>query len=529
MIFHFCIGLDELTAYLEKHMCHLDYSWAVLNLMSQLKPDQYIMRKNGLAKCSDHMENVRLKRFANTDIYNAMCRWDQDTVDGNDKKLSAEQRKLVDTFLRSAQLKGLHLEEDAARTLELVRTLKEQQVKFSQNVITAGSRFQHILLNPEYASKLPHYLRSNSKDGRSVRLTLEPTIYNHFLKHCDDERERWNVWYANVNKASMVVSKENSNNVLIEEIRESKRNLAKLLGFENYIECVLQDKMADSPSTIKRFVENLHQFSRETYNSDLQSLLRFAENCKTFKSNYLNLWDIPYFVNLTKEYEFRTENVQLYFPFEKVLDGIFEFLSKRFNVEVILDETENQLAWSPNVRLFRLVYQNQVLGSFYLDPYANVRQTQVHQITNRCDSQQLKPLSALLMNFQLPVSGEKTLLSFEDVVVLFRTVSYIALKKLSDRFLIFRFVCKQFGYLLQQNLTQMPYLELSGLNLLEKDAIMLNSEFFSLFPVHCYETLSSCSEHVVSKQPLPLEVHEQLKECKFLGFEPQSLFFVVTN
>jgi Zn-dependent oligopeptidase len=411
---------DEIVNYLETYISQLDYEWALLYLMSNVQPESYAMRKNGLSQCLKHLEGTRRKRFQHSKLYDLLCEWDAKI--GGTASDSAK-RAWIDQYLKQAQLNGLHLKADRSKTDSLIDSIQAKESKFVDNVAASASSFSRTVLDPELATQLPYNLRLANKDGRSVTVTLEPTLLKHFLTHCGDDRERSNVWHANNVKASMGSDKRFANNILIDEIRFDKRRLANMLGFETHVDCALQDKMATSIGTVNRFVDELHKSTREAYNNDLQSLLRFASDCKEFTGNYLNLWDIPYFVNLTKQYEFRVEHVRSYFPLPSVLNGLFRLLNDRFGIQVLCDEKQSGTGWSSHVQLYRLVHHNEILGSFYLDPYANVRQVQVHQIATRCDSQQTKPISAVLLNFEAPLSQQKTLLDFEDVVLLFRTVS----------------------------------------------------------------------------------------------------------
>lgn len=415
----FVTEFDEIANFLEKYISQLDYEWALLYLMTNLQPSSYALRKNGLTRCMAHLEETREKRFKNRPLYDLLSSLDRELSSSN-----AAKRNWIDMYLRKAQLNGLHLKGGhRTKAASLIESIRQRENKFRDNVNTSAGAFRRNVLDPEMAKQLPHNLRAATKDGRSIEVTLEPTLFQFFLAHSANERERWNVWHANNVVASMRTDLKRSNNVLIDEIRFDKRQLAQLLDFDNHVEVALQDKMATSIQTVTRFVQQLHQSTRETFNNDLQSLLRFASDCKEFTSNYMNLWDIPYFVNLTKQYEFRVEQVSSYFPLPTVLSGIFRLLANRFGIQVICDESGNRSAWSPHVQLYRLVHGDQVLGSFFLDPYANVKQVQFHQITGRCASTESKPISALLLNFQAPISGQKTLLDFEDVILLFRTVS----------------------------------------------------------------------------------------------------------
>ena len=62
------------------------------------------------------------------------------------------------------------------------------------------------------------------------------------------------------------------------------------------------------------------------------------------------------------------EELRDYFPLPNVVSGIFKLVSNLFGVKVE-EVTKEVKAWSPEVKLFRVVDGQKELGHFFFDPY----------------------------------------------------------------------------------------------------------------------------------------------------------------
>lgn len=136
------------------------------------------------------------------------------------------------------------------------------------------------------------------------------------------------------------------------------------------------------------------------------------------------------------ESEFRS-----YFPLPTVLSGLFEHIETLFNVKIV--ENKKADIWHKDVRFFDLfdlkVSSEVPIANFYLDPYA--RSTDkfrkerdsgwVSMIKSKSKIGNSTPLIAMIFNFLPPTDDKPSLLSLEDVRILFQKV-FIALFPISN-------------------------------------------------------------------------------------------------
>lgn len=121
-----------------------------------------------------------------------------------------------------------------------------------------------------------------------------------------------------------------------------------------------------------------------------------------------------------------------YFPLPIVLAGLFEHIEALFNVKIV--ENKNADIWHKDVRFFDVfdLSESSVapVANFYLDPYARgtdkFRKEResgwVSTIKSKSKINDSAPLIAMIFNFSPPINDKPSLLSFEDVKILFQKV-----------------------------------------------------------------------------------------------------------
>ena len=70
---------------------------------------------------------------------------------------------------------------------------------------------------------------------------------------------------------------DNSDNVL--KIANLRLEIAKMLGFSNFAEMILGDRMADTPEKVESFLEELYLASKPAAFRDFENIRNFADDC----------------------------------------------------------------------------------------------------------------------------------------------------------------------------------------------------------------------------------------------------------
>lgn len=416
----------------------------------------------------------------------------------NDNQLTEAQQRLLDKYLLESRLNGVELS-DKNRTIlnETMHNLKQEQTRFKDKLELSINRFVHKIVDYNVVREFPgELLQSLAVDPQNAskgpwNLQLQPNVYHSFMEHCQDRQLRWNIWTANMLKASGFADRTLTNSVHIEEIRHSRRAQAKLLGFETFAEMSMKTKMAGSVENCQTMIGNLLDAARSAQERELADLQQFAG--RNGLSGRLEPFDVPYWrrKQLRGVHKFDEESIREYLPLPKVLTGLFALVESLFHIKIC--ERSDVKTWHEDVKFYDVFDlaapdTGTPIAGFYLDLYSR-EDTKIAMkgtagwhigIRNRCGQTNTCPLSALIFNFSIPLYGKPSLLSLGDVKKLFT----------------------EFGHALQHLLTRVEYSELAGLSNVEWDAVGVCGNVL-VHILHHPMTLKTISGHYSSGEQMP--------------------------
>jgi oligopeptidase A len=419
--------------------------------------------------------------------------------------LSPTRQKIIENAIRDFRLGGAELPESSKqRFAEIQEQQAALSTRFSENVLDATNAYELIITDPARLAGLPedvqHMARASAeKEGKEGwRFTLHFPSYFPILQYADDRSLRETIYRANATKASELgghAEWDNSKNIL--EILQLRDEEAKLLGYTNFAEVSLVSKMASSPAQVIQFLEDLAQRARPFAENDLAELRQFARS--DLGLDGLEAWDMTYASEKLREqrYAFSEQEVKMYFPEHKVVDGLFRLIQNMFGVEI---KTDVGPVWHSDVRFFRIEKRGQLIGQFYLDLYARSGKRGGAGMDDARGRKNLAgdvqtPIAYLTCNFTEPavVDGVKKPAYFthDEVITLFH----------------------EFGHGLHHMLTVVDELGVSGISGVEWDAVELPSQFMENF---CWEweVLQHMTAHADSGSPLPRSLYDKMIAAK---------------
>jgi oligopeptidase A len=334
---------------------------------------------------------------------------------------------------------------------------------------------------------------AEGKDGHKI--TLHFPSYFPVLQYATHRPLREKLYRAYVTRASELDAPERDNSALMTELLQLRQEEARLLGYANYAEVSLATKMARSPTEVMQFLRDLSSKARPAAERDWAELKDFAQAALGLTD--LQSWDIPFASEKLKEarYAFSEQEVKAYFPLPTVLKGLFGIIERLFDVAI---SPASAPVWHEAVQFFRIERAGQLIGEFYLDPYARPGKSpgawmdDVRSRWVRADVGHLQtPVANLICNFAAPVGDKPSLLTHDDVITLFH----------------------EFGHGLHHLLTQVDDLGISGISGVEWDAVELPSQFMENF---CWEweVLNTLTAHVDSGEPMPRALYDKMLAAK---------------
>lgn len=414
------------------------------------------------------------------------------------------QKKLITDAIRDFELSGVSLSDaKKAEYQRLVQAASELYTTFANNVLDATQAFHlHIEEASELAgipeSALALYRQfANQHEVSGYWLTLDFPSYYPALTYADNRELREKLFYAYNTRASELGPNagEFDNTEVISAIMAIRADLAELLGFADYTELSLANKMAKNANEVIGFLDDLVKQAKPQGEKEFAELKQYAKDKLGLPE--LAPWDIAYAAEKLKQdkYAISQEQLRDYFPVSKVIDGLFDIAGQLFNVQFTPNTTLE--VWHEDVTCYTVKDpNNQAIAYFYMDLYARQGKNggawmngAIDKIESSLLTQQ--PVAYLTCNFIPPTDESDAYLSHDEVVTLFH----------------------EFGHGLHHMLTAVGYSSLSGINGVEWDAVELPSQFMENF---CFErqVLQSMSAHRDTGAQLPDELFDKLTIAK---------------
>jgi len=419
-------------------------------------------------------------------------------------------RKILDSFRRN----GAQLDDAGkARLAALEVELGQITTKFSQNVLDSTNAFELVITDEAQLAGLPESARAaaraaaEKKGIEGWRFTLHAPSLVPLLTYLDDRSIRQQVWQAYGTRAS---SGGHDNRGLIEQILKLRAEKAGLLGYANFADLVLEDRMAKSGDAAQHFVADLRGRTEQFFAEEIEQLRAFA--AKGGHPGPLEGWDVGYWSEKQRRalYDFDEEELRPYFGLEAVLSGMFELVERLYGIRV--EPTEQLPTWHEDVRTYQVVDGDRVLGCFYADLHPREEKrggAWMNALVTGLPSAGRPHLGLICGNMSEPLNGNPALLNHREVETVFH----------------------EFGHLLHHLLSEVEVRSLAGTNV-AWDFVELPSqimenwcwerESLDLFARH-HETGATIPDALFDKMIRARNFHSASAMMRQLGFATLDL------
>ncbi len=309
------------------------------------------------------------------------------------KNAAADTQRHVEHMLRDFRRSGVN--KDAA-TRARIKQLREELVvlgqRFGRNI---REDVRSVSLPPASLQGLPQdYIDSHASgaDGKVV-ITTDYPDYIPFMTYAEDDQARRQLYSVFRNRGYP------DNEEVLEEILAKRYTLANILGYKNYAEYVTEDKMIKNAENVASFITKIAALAEARAQKDYQVLLERLQKIDP-QASTVGDWQKAYITELVKQesYQYDSKAVRQYFDYAKVRDGIFQLVSRLFDVRIEPWKTE---VWDENVEAYALSDEDGLIGYFYLDmhPREGKYKHAAHFPLQSGLADKQPPISTLVCNF----------------------------------------------------------------------------------------------------------------------------------
>jgi peptidyl-dipeptidase Dcp len=417
--------------------------------------------------------------------------------DQKDKlNLNVEQTTLINKIYNSFAKNGANLnKEDKEKLKEINKQLSSLTIKFGENSLAETNNNFVEVKDENELSGIPEDVVARAKRIANEKglenswiFTLHAPSYVAVMKYADNRglRERMLKEYmAQGNNGN-----ENDNREVIKEIVSLRYDKAKLLGYNNFADFVLTERMADSVPQVISFLDELLKLAKPVALKEKQEVEAFMK--KSGVKHDLQLWDWSYYSNKLKKDKFNINDDDLkpYFEIDKVQQGMFEIANKLYGIK--FTQITNIPTWHKDVKTFDVTdADGNHVAVFYTDYFprpgkrggAWMNSLKKQRIEN---GKNIRPQVINICNFTPPTDTKPSLLTFREVETMFH----------------------EFGHGLHGMLANTNYRSLSGTSVY-KDFVELPSQIMENW-VSEPEALKLFAKHYETGEVIPTEMVENI-------------------
>ena len=255
--------------------------------------------------------------------------------------LSDEEGMLLEKTYKSFARNGAGLDSKSQnRYKEITVALSSLALKFGENVLAETNNYELVLNKKEDLAGLPQDLIDRAKSlavGKQWPdkwiFTLQAPSFIPFMENADHRGLRKQLFIAYMQKAFKEGANDNRNLVL--NIVKLRAEMAELLGYDSYASYVLEERMAETPTRVQDFLDDLLLKSKVKAVQEVDEVKVFM---RTLGIDYeLERWDWAYYAEKLrkKKFDFDDELLKPYFKLEKVINGVFKTAEKLFGLTII--------------------------------------------------------------------------------------------------------------------------------------------------------------------------------------------------
>ena len=416
--------------------------------------------------------------------------------------LNEEQAKLLENTYKDFVRSGANLSDEAKEEYRKISTeLSMLTLKFGQNVLAATNAFTLNITNPEEVAELPDFVKeilaaeakAHEQEGWTV--SLQPASMSPFLTYSSNRGYKEQVWKA---YNSRCIGGELDNTELIKQITDLRLRSAQLLGYPTYADFVLEKRMAENPTTVNNFLDELLDATIGQARKEVAEVQRYAR--KNGAKYELMPWDFAYWSEKYKNatYAYNEEDVKPYFELNNVKNGIFALCDKLYGIKFV--ENKEVDGYHPDVQVYEVREENgELLGLLYMDffPRATKRggawMTSFRDVYVDKDGKEVRPLISMCGNFTKPTDTTPSLLTFDE----------------------FETFLHEFGHCLHGLFGKGTYASLTGTSVY-RDFVELPSQIMENWCVEP-EFLDMVATHYQTGEKMPAELRDKvIKAKKFL-------------
>ncbi|HEY1805415.1 MAG TPA: M3 family metallopeptidase [Terracidiphilus sp.] len=336
---------------------------------------------------------------------------------------SAATKHFVERTLLGYRLSGV--DKDQA-TRDRLHALHDKatglSLEFGRNIQEGGKTIE---ATPEELKGLPadyvaRHPSAKGDDGvERVTLTTDPPDMMPVMTFAASAALRERMFLAYHTRAYP------ANRQILLDLLATRQEIATILGFRSWADLATADQMMKSAANVRTFLAKLDEASRDGARHEHAVVVEFAREREAGLSE-IDIVSRGYWYEQFRraKFDFDSQSVRPYFPYERVEAGVLKTAAKLFQVEF---RPSTAPAWDKAVSVYEVFEGARMVGRFYLDMHPREGKDKwfsAAPVVTGVRGRQM-PEAALICNFPAGDDNDPGLLQYSDVVTFFHEFGHL--------------------------------------------------------------------------------------------------------
>lgn len=344
--------------------------------------------------------------------------------------LPADQQRVVELIYTAFAMNGAALVADKKeRYAAINKELSSLYTRFSNNVLHDEENYITYLTKEQLGGLPNGFIKSaakiaseNGHEG-TFAITNTRSSIDPFLTYSTERALRKQIWENYYSRADN--NDEYDNKEIIANILKLRRERVELLGFKNFAEWRLQDRMAKTPENALALMEAVWPAAIARVTEEVADMQTVAN--QNGDKITIEPWDYRFYAeNVRKQkYDLNSEEVKQYLQLDKLTDAMHYVAGRLFNYKLTPVPEGSVPVFHEDVKVWEVtnIKTGENIGLWYLDPYARQgKRSGAWATTYRSHSTfdgKKNVLASNNSNFVKPAPGEALLISWDDATTFF--------------------------------------------------------------------------------------------------------------
>ncbi|WP_299898948.1 M3 family metallopeptidase [uncultured Aquimarina sp.] len=344
--------------------------------------------------------------------------------------LEDDQQRVVQLIYEQFAMNGAELDEEKKKRYAAInKELSELYTNFSNNILADEEGYVTYLSKDQLGGLSDPLIKAYEKAANDrgkqnlYAVTNTRSSMDPFLKYSTERKLREQVWKNYYSRGDNGDEKDNNNNIA--KILQLRKERVGLLGYDNYADWRLQNRMAKNPENAMKLMNEVWPAAIARVKEEVSDMQAIANNNKDDIT--IEPWDYRYYAEKVRKqkYDLDSDEVKQYLQLDKLREAMFFVAGELFNYKFTPVAEGSVPVFHEDVHVWEVNDKSsgEHIGLWYLDPFARTgKRSGAWATTYRSHTTfdgKKTVLASNNSNFVKPAPGEPVLVSWDDAETFF--------------------------------------------------------------------------------------------------------------